>query len=97
VRRVADRIVGEKRLLSSIDNGDNRDSFIGRLNSELFKRLQEISILQAISTELDTLYNNKDIYEKIVEMAARLLTVKEVSFGIIEGGMLKMRKAVGIS
>jgi CheY-like chemotaxis protein len=97
VTSVADRIVGEKRLLSSIDNGDNRDSFIGRLNSELFKRLQEISILQAISTELDTLYNNKDIYEKIVEMAARLLTVKEVSFGIIEGGMLKMRKAVGIS
>jgi len=97
VTSVADRIVGEKRLLSSIDNGDNRDSFIGRLNSELFKRLQEISILQAISTELDTLYNNKDIYEKIVEMAARLLTVKEVSFGIIEVGALKMRKAVGMS
>ena len=96
VTSIADRIVGEKKLLSRIDGGENRDSFIGRLNGELFKRLQEISILQSISTELDALYNNKDIYEKLVEMISRLLMVKEVSFGIIEHGVLKIRKASGI-
>jgi response regulator RpfG family c-di-GMP phosphodiesterase len=96
VTSIADRIIGERRLLNRIDTGDNRDSFIGRLNGELFKRLQEISILQSISTELDALYNNKDIYEKIVEMITRLLMVKEVSFGIIENGTLKIRKAVGV-
>lgn len=97
VTTIADRIIGEKRLLGSIDQGDTRDSFISRLNSELFKRLQEVSVLQAISTELDTLYNNKDIYEKIVEMAARLLMVKEACFGVVEGATLRTRKAIGMS
>ncbi len=95
ITSVADRIIGEKRLLSQIDQGGSRDSFIGRLNAELFKRLQEISILQSLSTELDTLYSNREIYEKIVEMASRLLMVKEVSFGILENGTLKVRSAVG--
>lgn len=97
VMSVADRVMGEKRLLSSIDCNGNRDSFISRLNAELFKRLQEISVLQSISTELDALYDNEDIYEKIVEMASRLLMVNDVSFGIIEHGMLSTRKAIGMS
>jgi len=97
VTSVADRIIGERRLLNKIDTGGNRESFIGRLNAELFKRLQEISILQSISTELDALYDNKEIYEKIVEMVSRLLMVREASFGIVENGMLKIRRAIGIS
>ncbi len=97
VTSVADRVMGEKQLLSSIDCNGNRDFFISRLNAELFKRLEEINVLQSISTELDSLYNNKDIYEKIVEMASRLLMVKEVSFGILEHGMLSIRKAIGMS
>jgi CheY-like chemotaxis protein len=97
ITSLADRIIGERRLLSTIDQGGSRDSFIGRLNSELFKRLQEISVLQSLSSELDALYNNKEIYEKIVEMISRLLMVKEVSFGIIEQGILKIRKAVGVA
>jgi len=97
ITSIADRIIGEQRLLSRIDRGDNRDSFIGRLNSELFKRLQEISVLQSLSSELDALYSNKEIYEKIVEMISRLLVVKEVSFGIIEQGTLKIRNAVGVT
>ncbi len=95
VTSVADRLIGERRLLKKIDFGGNRDSFIGRLNSELFKRLQEISVLQSVSTELDSLHNNKEIYEKVVELVSRLLMVKEVSFGIIENGTLKIRAAVG--
>jgi len=97
VTSVADRIIGEKRLRSTFDTGENRESFIGRLNAELFKRLQEISILQSLSTELDALYNNKEIYEKIVEMLSRLLMVREASFGIIENGVLKVRNAIGVS
>ncbi len=97
ITAVVDRIVGEKRLLAGIERGDSRDSFIGRLNAELFKKLQEISILQAVSAELDTLYSNKAIYEKIVEMASRLLMVRQAAFGIIEQGVLKIRSAVGLS
>ena len=96
VTSVADRLIGERRLLKKIDRGDTRDSFIGRLNSELFKRLQEVSVLQSVSAELDSLHSNKEIYEKVVEMVSRLLMVKEVSFGIIENGFLKIRTAVGV-
>jgi len=96
VTSVAERVIGERRLLNTIDKGDNRDSCIGRLNSELFRKLQEINILQALSTELDTLYSNRDIYEKVVEMASRLLMVKDVAFGIVDRGTLKIRKAIGL-
>jgi len=96
ITSVADRIVGEKKLLNRITvGGAGSESFISRLNAELFKKLQEIGILQSISTELDALYDNKDIYEKIVEMVSRLLMVREVSFGIIENGILKIRRAIG--
>ncbi len=97
ITSVADRLIGERRLLGTIDKGDARDSSIGRLNAELFKRLQEISILQCVSTELDDLHSNKEIYEKVVEMASRLIMVKEVSFGIVENGTLKIRAAAGVS
>jgi len=95
VTSVAERIMGERRLLGSIAvSGDYRAS-MERLNAELFRRLQEIAILQSISTELDGLYNNREIYERIVEMATRLLMVKEASFGIIEDGCLKMKMVIG--
>ncbi len=96
ITSITDRILGEKKLLASIDSDSSRDSFISRLNAELFKRLQEISILQTISTELDTLYSNREIYDKIVEMVSRLLMVREVSFGIIEKGVLRIRSSIGI-
>lgn len=97
VTAVADRIVGEKRLLAGIGRDGNRDSFIGRLNASLFRKLQEISILQAVSAELDGLYSNKAIYDTLVEMASRLLMVREAAFGLVENGELRVRSAVGLS
>jgi len=96
VTSIADRIIGEKRLLEKVDKVGSNESFISRLNAELFKKLQKISMLQALSVELDVLNSNKDIYEKIVEMASRLLLVKEVAFGIVEKGNLKIRNTVGV-
>lgn len=94
---VADRIIGERKLLSNIVIKGDYEASIGKLNAELYKKLQEISILQSISTELDGLYDNKEIYERIVEMTSRLLMVKESSFGIIENGYLKIKGSVGVS
>ncbi|HYA86324.1 MAG TPA: HD domain-containing phosphohydrolase [Nitrospirota bacterium] len=96
VTSTADRLIGERRLLKKTDIGDPRNSLIGRLNSELFKRLQEVRVLQSISTELDSLYRNEEIFQKVVDMVSRLLMVKEVSFGIIESGTFKARAAVGV-
>lgn len=96
VTAVADRVIGEARLLGSILLNSNYESFIGQLNAQLFKKLQEISVLQSISSEIDGMYDNKEIYRRVVEMAARLLLVREASFGIVEKGLLRLRSAVGV-
>jgi len=92
---LARRIIGEKRQLNDVAVKENQKASIDRLNAELFSKLQEISIFQSLSMELDGLHNNKDIYERIVEMVTRLLAVKEASFGIVENGCLKIKSAVG--
>lgn len=93
---VTERIVGEKKLCNRILINSDYEAFISRLNTELMKRIQEISVLQAISTEMDGITDNKEIYERIVEMASRLLMAKVVSFGIIENGMLRIKRAIGV-
>jgi putative nucleotidyltransferase with HDIG domain len=92
---LAKRITGEKKLLNDIAVKDDYKASVERLNAELFKRLQEASIFQSLSRELDSLYSNGDIYKKIVEMVMRLLIVRESSFGIVEGGYLRIKNAVG--
>jgi len=92
---LAKRIIGERRQLNDVTIKENQKASIDRLNAELFSKLQEISIFQSLSTELDGLHNNKDIYERIVEMVTRLLEVKEASFGILENGYLKIKSAIG--
>jgi DNA-binding NtrC family response regulator len=83
---LARRISGEKKLLNDIAVKDDYKASVERLNAELFKRLQEASIFQSLSSEFDCLYSNGDMYRKIVEMVTRLLIVRESSFGIVEGG-----------
>jgi len=87
---VAERIIGEKKLLTKIVSDLDQKESINRINAELFKKLQEISILQSLSLELDGIYSNKEIYEKIVEMAAKLLTVSHAFFAIVEGDYIKV-------
>lgn len=98
ISRVADitsRIVGERKLLGRFLTNKDLNCSMETLNAELFKKLQEISALQSISAELDGIYNNKEIYERLVEMATRLLMVKEASFGIVENDFLKIKRAIG--
>jgi putative nucleotidyltransferase with HDIG domain len=92
---LAKRITGEKKLLNDIVVKDDYKASVERLNAELFKRLQEASIFQSLSRELDSLYGNGDICRKIAEMVTRLLIVRESSFGIVEGGYLRIKDAMG--
>jgi putative nucleotidyltransferase with HDIG domain len=96
VTSVAERIMGEQKLMGRFCGCGDYEGSLGRLNAELFKKLQEIGVLQSISTELDGLHYNKDIYERMVEMASRLLLAREVSFGIIENGMFRIKSAIGV-
>jgi response regulator RpfG family c-di-GMP phosphodiesterase len=95
VLAVAEKIFGEKKLLDRIACHDNFENTVVKLNSELFKSLHEIGILQTISNELDGIFSNKEIYEKLVEMVSRLFMVREASFGIVEDGVLKIEAAIG--
>lgn len=96
ITSTADRIIGEKRLLGSILSRDNYHKSVELLNKELFRKLQEIAILQTISSELDLIYDNKKLYQRIVEMASTLLKVKEASFGIVEKGYLRLKGTIGV-
>jgi putative nucleotidyltransferase with HDIG domain len=96
ITSTVERILGEKRLLNRIGLKGSDQASIERLNAELFKKLQNINLLQAIHAELDSLYDNNKIYSAIVAMASKLLMVREASFGIIEDGYLKVKKAIGI-
>jgi putative nucleotidyltransferase with HDIG domain len=96
ITSTVERILGEKKLFNRMRGKENNQEAIERLNSELFKKLQKINLLQAINTELNSIYENSVIYQPIVEMASRLLLVKEVSFGIVEDGLFKVKKAIGL-
>lgn len=92
---IADRIVGEKKLLTSLSDPGGGLTAMERLNKELFRSLYEIGIFHVVSTELDGIFNNREVYERLVEMASRLLNVSEASFGIIDNGSLKIENATG--
>ncbi len=88
IRTTLERLLKEKRLMGS-PQGASKDE----LRRELIKKLQEIAILQSISSELDELYDNRKIYEQIVEMVSRLLRAREVAFGIIKKGFIRIENA----
>lgn len=93
---VTERILGEKKLLMEMSSELDKEESIQRINAELFKKLQEISILHSISLELDGIYSNKEIYEKIVQMAAKLMAVRHAFFAMVEGDNLKILHSTGL-
>jgi putative nucleotidyltransferase with HDIG domain len=96
VLSTAERLIRQRRLLGKISSIRDYESSVERINAELFKKLQEIATLQAVSMELDGLYDNKELYEKIIEMASRLLMVNTALFGILDNGYLKIKSAIGM-
>ncbi len=95
LKSIIDRLLNEKSLLSEISDNGSSQMTVGRLNSKLYKRLQELNTLYFTSTELDEIYDNKELFEKIVDIAARLFKVKKVSFGIVEDTEIRIKRAIG--
>jgi len=96
ITSTVERILGEKKLLDRMSAKEHYQGAVERLNSELFQKLQKINLLQAINTELNSIYDNGKIYQTIVEMASKLLLVREASFGIVEDGYFKVKKVIGL-
>ena len=93
---LTEKIIGERRLFGKISPSENLEGTLKRLSGELYRSLYEMGIFQKISSELEKFSHNREIYEKIVDMAARLLMVKEASFGLVENGELKIEEGIGI-
>jgi len=88
IKTTIERLLKERRLM-----GNPKTISQEGLKKELIRRLHEIAILQSISSELDELYDNRIIYEKIVDMASRLLMAKEVTFGIIKNEKISIESS----
>ncbi|MGB5197020.1 MAG: HD domain-containing phosphohydrolase [Candidatus Deferrimicrobium sp.] len=91
-----EKIFGEKKLLGRLVSSQGSEASLRTLNAELFKRLQEIVALHSISTDVDVCRENKEIFTRAAGMAAKLLPVNEVSFGIIQDGVLEIKSAIGV-
>ncbi|MDA8089125.1 MAG: response regulator [Nitrospiraceae bacterium] len=95
VQNVIARLNGTRKI--SRESGDSLShESVKRLNSDLFSKIQKINLLQSISSELDGINSNFEVYEKIVGMTSKLLFAREVSFGMVESGYLKVKQAKGI-
>jgi len=88
IKTTIERLLKERRLM-----GNPKTISQEGLKKELIRRLHEIAILQSITSELDELYDNRIIYEKIVDMASRLLMAKEVTFGIIKNEKISIESS----
>jgi len=90
------KIIEERKLFGRLASSQGSEVSLRTLNAELFKKLQEIATLHSISADVDDCHENKEIYARAAGMAAKLLTVNEVSFGIIQDGLLEIKSAIGI-
>lgn len=91
-----ERVLGEWKLYGRLAASQASDLSLRALNAELFKRLQEIGALHSMSTEVDRCHDNAEMYTRVAGMAAKLLAVDEVSFGIFEDGLLAVKSSVGV-
>jgi len=91
------RVLGEWKLYGRLVSKQGSDESLKILNAELFKRLQEIGALHSIGLEIDGCHDNRDIFGRVAQMAAKLLAVQETFFGIIDGDRLDIRSSVGIN
>ncbi|MCX7771302.1 MAG: response regulator [Proteobacteria bacterium] len=90
---ILNRIKTEPKLIREI--GGQPDINLNFLNLALYKKYLSISRLQEVCVELDELYDNKKIYEKVVELGKKLLVTKGVGFLLLEKGDIKIRKSDG--
>ncbi|HEB76359.1 MAG TPA: response regulator [Nitrospirae bacterium] len=97
IRHILSKVIRERELIKSFACNGNKDAVVEALNSELYKRLQEINTLFTLSIELDEIKENSGIFSRIVSMVARLLKAKRVALGLIENGIIENRYTIGFA
>ncbi len=95
LKLIIDKLLSEKMFLSEIAEDCDCNMVMEKLNSNLYQKLREISTLYFASAELDEIFDNKELFEKTVDIAERLFKVKEASFGIVQDTNIEIKNAVG--
>lgn len=94
ILQTSEKLVGERKLLRELKNEDN-NIIVSKLNQKLFNKLQEITMFQIITNELDMLIDNRELYDRLIEMFSKLLLARKVIFGTVNDGKLTVKKALG--
>ncbi len=97
IRHILQKVIRERELIKGFAVSGGKDAVVETLNSELYRKLQEINTLFTLSVELDELKDNASIFSRLVSMVARLMKAKKVALGLLEGGEIENRHAIGIS
>jgi putative nucleotidyltransferase with HDIG domain len=95
IMEILHRIRTEPKLLKEL--GGKGDINLNFLNLALYKKYQSICKLQDVSLELDELYDNKKVYEKVVELGKKLLMTKGTAFVLFENGEVKVKNYEGLN
>ncbi|MCX7771449.1 MAG: hypothetical protein N2202_10325, partial [Proteobacteria bacterium] len=91
ITSVLNRVKIEPKIVKEL--GANYDRNLNFLNLALYKKYKSICTLQEISNELDELYDNKKIYERVVDLGKKLLCTKGSAFLLFEDGKVKVKRS----
>lgn len=85
IKKVIERVTREYNLMKSINGGNGRGGeAVKILNSEIFRKLQEINSLFSLTTEIDELKDNRMILKSLPSMIAKLMKANTVVLLTIE-------------
>lgn len=90
---ILNRVKTEPKLIKEIGGPTNIN--LNFLNLALYKKYLSISRLQEVSVELDELYDNKKVYDKVVELGNKLLSTKGTAVLLFENGDIRIKKSIG--
>lgn len=95
ILEILNRVKTEPKVIEQL--GVKNSINFNFLNLALYKKYSTIRKLQDVSLELDELYDNKKIYEKVVELSKKLLETKGSAFVLFENGEVNFKKNDGLS
>jgi len=95
IKFIIHRLQNELDILQKIGGKNGNRELVRSLHTEIYDKLKEISLMHTVFSELDEITDNRELFERCVSLAVKLLKVKEASFGILEQNSLNIIHAAG--
>lgn len=98
---IVNKMIRERNLLvenEKLNTEIEQKKMIEQLNDKLNKKIKELSILYSISDSMNSVRDRREIFDKILEMAAEITSSQKVSLMFLdrEKGLLAIVAAKGI-